>query len=127
MENPMSEPGGVGIAAFFKFYGLKVGIGMIGSALLYFVLPPVTKDGKFNQHEFVMRLICAGLFSCMFGDWAVQLLGEYWPRLHAEKHTSAVYLMVGAPGWWISRAIALWFQNRRDRDIGEVIKEVKDQ
>lgn len=123
----MNGPGEIGIAAFFKLYGVKVGISMIGAALLFFVLPPVSKDGKFDQKEFVLRLMCAGFFSTVFGDWAVQLLVEYWPRIHAENHKGAVYMMIGAPGWWISRAVALWFQNRRDKDLGEVMKEVKNQ
>ena len=124
----MTEPGSGAAAgvAFFKLYGIKVGLGMIGAALLYFVLPPVRPDGKFNQKEFVLRLAAAGLFSCLFGDWCVAILVEYFPRLHAQDHTSAVYLMVGAPGWWISRAIALWFQNRHGKDIAQLIDDAKD-
>jgi hypothetical protein len=125
MKEHMNGPGEAAGVAFFKAYGLKVGLGMIGAALLYLVLPPITKDGTFDRKEFVMRLACAGLFSTMFGDWAVDVLGN-WPALHAGGHRGAVYLLVGAPGWWISRAVALWFQGRRDKDIGEMVKDVKD-
>lgn len=121
----MNGPGEAAGIAFFKLYGLKVGLGMIGAALLYFVLPPVEKDGSFNRKEFVARLAVAGLFSSVFGDWAVHILMEFLPRLGANQHEGAVYLMVGAPGWWISRAIALWFQNRKGSDIGELVKEIK--
>ncbi len=110
---------------FFKIYGLKVGLGMIGAALLYLMLPPVTGDGKFDRKEFVARLAVAGLFSTLFGDWAVDVLGN-WPWLHAGNHKAAVYLIVGAPGWWISRAVALWFHNRRAVDVGQMVKDVKD-
>ncbi|WP_211440910.1 hypothetical protein [Collimonas humicola] len=123
MSEPTSSFAGI---AFFKFYGLKVGFGMIGAALLYFVLPPVKKDGTFDRREFVARLAVAGLFSTVFGDWAVAILMEYFPRLHADGHAGAVFLLVGAPGWWISRAVALWFQNRRDKDIAAMINDAKD-
>jgi hypothetical protein len=112
--------------AFFKVYGVKVGLGMIGAALLYFVLPPVDKNGNFDRKEFVLRLATAGIFSSLFGDWAVAVLMEYLPRLHTDAHAGAVYLLVGAPGWWISRAVALWFQNRRGKDIAEMVHDAKD-
>jgi len=124
----MSGPTEAAGVAFFKLYGLKAGMGMIGAALLYFVLPPVRKDGTFDRKEFVIRLAVAGFFSTMFGDYAIALLdaSTYTKFLQAGKHTGIFYLIVGAPGWWISRAIALWFQRHQDKDIGEVVREVKD-
>lgn len=98
---------------------------MIGGALLYLVLPPVKPDGSFGRREFVLRLASAGVFSSVFGDWAVAMLAQYLPNLQASQHAGAVYLMVGAPGWWVSRAVALWFQRRGDKDIGPLVKEAK--
>lgn len=116
---------GSAVFGFFKLYGVKVGLGMIGAALLYLVLPPVTNDGKFDQREFVARLAVAGFFSVMFGDWAIAILGN-WQFLHAADNKAPIYLLVGAPGWWLSRAVALWFHKRRDKDIGEAAKDVKE-
>jgi hypothetical protein len=121
----MNGPGEAGFA-FFKLYGLKVGLGMIGAALLYVVLPPVKKDGTFDRHEFVLRLACAGVFSTVFGDLAVDTLMHYLPGIPFASHKGAIYLLIGAPGWWISRAAALWFQKRQDKDIGEIVREAKD-
>lgn len=115
-----------GGVALLKLYGLKATLGMGGAALLYIALPPRGQDGSFDEREFVARLACAGVFSVMFGDWTLQLLVTYLPSLHAEGHAKAVDLMTGAPGWWISRAIALWFQKRSDKDIAELGKEAKE-
>lgn len=112
--------------AFFKLYGLKATLGMLGAVALYIVMPPKRPDGSYNEREFVSRLAIAGLFSCMFGDWVLQLLITYAPMLHADSHAKAVDLMTGAPGWWISRAIALWFYRRQDKDLAEVIKDVRE-
>lgn len=126
MENykmAMESAGGV---ALLKLYGLKATLGMLGAAMLYMVLPPVKKDGSFDKHEFVARLAVAGVFSVVFGDMAADALDHFLPWLQPHNHKSAVDLMMGAPGWWISRAIALWFQNRRGKDIGELINDAKE-
>lgn len=115
-----------GGVALLKLYGIKAALGMLGAAMLYIVLPPVKQDGSFDKREFVARLTCAGIFSCLFGDWAIQLLDAHLPVLRAIEHNGPVYLIVGAPGWWISRAVALWFQRRREKDIGELVKDVRE-
>jgi len=112
------------IAAIIK-YGFAAVLGMIGAALLYMVLPPLTPDGKFDRREFALRLFAAGVVSTLFGDWVISLLMDYTPRLQAQNHAGAAYMMVGAPGWWISRAIALWLQNRRGKDIQQIVHDVR--
>jgi hypothetical protein len=127
MERQMNGPTEAAGFAFFKLYGLKVGLGMIGAALLFFVLPPIRKDGSFDQKEFVARLAVAGVFSVVFGDWAIAVVMAKWPWLMVSEHSAPMYLLVGAPGWWISRAVALWFQKRRDKDIAEIVQDVKER
>jgi hypothetical protein len=137
--NSMTDPSSGGAAYYLaaktlggkayllaKTVGGKALMGMIGAALLYAVMPPLNKDGTFNRTEFALRLACAGTFSVVFGDWAVQLFAEFAPRLHAENHTGAVWLLTGAPGWWVSRAAALWMYRRRDKDAGQIIDEIKN-
>lgn len=103
----------------------KVGAGMIGAVILYMVLPPVNEDGTFNRREFISRLAVAGVISAFFGDWSVDLLVENWPALHAEKHRAGVYLLTGAPAWWVSRAAALWLRRRQNKDLGQVADEFR--
>lgn len=125
MDPTTTSAAGIDIATAVKAYLLKPIIGMIGAALLYTALPPVKADGSFDRTEFVIRLAAAGIFSHIFGDWAVDILSDLtW--LHAADHKAAVYLVVGAPGWWVTRAVALWLRRRENKDIGEVIKEVKE-
>jgi hypothetical protein len=126
MRSEMTDPSSGG-AAFLaaKAIGGKALMGMLGAALLYAVMPPVNKDGTFNRAEFVIRLACAGTFSIVFGDWAVTMLMEFLPRLHADKHVGAVWLLAGAPGWWFSRAAALAMYRHRDKDLLQVWNKFK--
>lgn len=113
---------GAGIA-LLKAYGFKVAVGMVGAALMYFVLPPKDANGEFDQREFVLRLACAGVFSSFFGDLVIEMLEHGAPWIKWAKHTGAVYLMTGAPAWWFSRAIALMAHNRRNKDMIQLITE----
>ena len=66
-----------------KLYGFKAALGMVGAAMLYIVLPPLNADGTFNKGEFVARLACAGVFSCLLGGTAYQLLCAQLPGIGA--------------------------------------------
>lgn len=124
MNDGLSGAAGV---ALFKLYGAKAVFGMVGAALLYVVLPPIDKNGHFDKREFVLRLAIAGVFSVMFGDMAADAINNSWlgPWINPYKHKSAIDLMVGAPGWWVSRAVALAFRKRENTDLIDIIKEVK--
>jgi hypothetical protein len=123
MNGPTEAAGFV----FFKTYGFKVGMGMLGTAFLFCVLPPVDKDGRFNRKEFAARLAAAGVASAVFGDWIIAMLMAKWPWLQLHDHAAPIYLIVGAPAWWIGRAVALWLRRREGKDIGEIVSEVKEQ
>lgn len=123
MNEPISSAAGY---ALVKLYGIKAIVGMLGTSLLYLALPPMNSDGSLNKHEFLFRLFCAGVFSAVFGDAAVDLLCRQFPALGIEHSRAAVYLLVGAPAWMITRAVALWVQARKGKDIAEIAKEVKD-
>lgn len=113
-------------AALVKMYGFKAAIGMVGAAMLYIVLPPLNADGTFNKREFVARLACAGVFSCLLGSTVYQMLCSQLPTIGAMVNASAIDLVVGAPAWWVSRAVALWFQRRADKDIAELARDAKE-
>lgn len=123
----MSDPSSGGAAYYLaaKTVGGKALMGMIGAAMLYAVMPPLNPDGTFNRREFIVRLACAGVFSAVGGEWAVDMLMQYAPTLLADKHPAAVYLLTGAPGWWISRAVALAMHRRRNKDAIEIVDELR--
>lgn len=103
----------------------KAGAGMIGAVILYAVMPPLNKDGSWNRREFIARLAVAGLFSTFFGDWAVDIVQHFAEWLQPGRHRAAIYLLVGAPGWWVSRWVALFLRRRQNKDIVEIATEVK--
>ncbi len=107
---------------FLADQGSSAAFGMIGAAILYLVMPPVDNQGMFNRKEFVLRLIVAGLFSIFFGDMLASAVNHFAPWLDVMDNKSAIDLVAGAPGWWVSRAAALWFHRRHDKDIAEIIK-----
>jgi len=122
----MATESASGIAALLKIYGIKAVLGMLGAALLYIVLPPRNADGSFNEKEFVVRLACAGTFSIMFGDLGYSLLLQYQAAIANALGPKTVDVMVGAPAWWITRAVALWMQRRQGKDIAEIARDVKE-
>lgn len=121
-----TSTGVAGVATLIKTLGLSATLGMIGAALLYIVLPPVNHDGTFNKREFAARLAVAGVFSAVFGDMGVDVLSHVTPFLNPEKHHAAVEMLVGAPGWWVSRAVALWLQKQQNKDIAQIVKETRE-
>ena len=66
------------------------------------------------------------LMRCLLGGTVYQLLCAQLPTIGAMVNASAIDLIVGAPGWWVSRAVALWFQRRSDKDITELVKDAKE-
>jgi hypothetical protein len=105
--------------------GAKVGLGMAGAAILYLVMPPERLDGTFSKREFAARLAVAGFFSVLLGDWTVAVVDGLVPALKAAAHPAPFWLASGAPGWWVSRAVALWFYKRSDKDLGEMVQDAK--
>lgn len=127
MADPTSSSSAMADAAMAigQTVAVKAGAGMLGAVLLYAVMPPVNKDGTFNRREFVARLLSAAVFSVFFGDWSVDIVNHFAEWLHVDKHRAAVYLLTGAPGWWVSRWAALWLRRRQNKDLGQVAGELK--
>lgn len=123
-----------------KAWLIKALLGMLGAALLYLVLPPgdpLPKQALPKQRaaymarrkriarEIVLRIGMAGIFSLLLGDWTVAVLDHSLPWLMAGSNPHPFWLACGAPGWWISRWIALWLHRREAEDIAEVISDLK--
>jgi len=117
------EAGGI---ALLKMYGFKAICGAVGVSMLYLALPPLNKDGSFNRKEFMFRMAAAIVFSTWLGDWFVSVVDGVLPMVKAHEFPGVFYAAIGAPAWFITRGIAVWMHNREGKDIGEVIKDVKD-
>lgn len=126
--------GAVGLTV--KAMGVKGGLGALGAVLLYLALPPgrPVKDGaeldpvkhtKEAAREFVLRFAFAIVCSILLGDWLVDVIQGIAPWLLAAKHPHPFYVAAGAPGWWVTRAVALWFYKRQDKDIAELAHDAK--
>jgi len=106
--------------------------------LLYAVLPPgrpvkkgATVDAAHYRSEatkeFIARLAVAVVFSVLFGDYVVDLMTEHFPGALAAKHPHVWYVVSGAPGWWVTRWVALWLYKHRNKDAGQIADEIKDR
>ena len=120
----LETSGAFGVAAA-KMIGLKALLSMIGAAILYMVMPPERLDGSFSRSEFAARLGVAVFFSILLGDWVVSVVEGLAPWLKAAQHPEPFWVASGAPGWWVSRAAALWLYNRRSKDIGELVNDAR--
>ena len=125
-DNVAIETSSIIGAASVKALGVKASLGMAGAAVLYLLMPPERPDGTFNRHEFAGRLAVAGLCSMLLGDWAVDVISGLAPWLMAAKHPAPFWLAAGAPGWWVSRAAALWLYNRKGKDLGQIVHDAKE-
>ncbi len=121
----MPDPHTTAALAAAKTITAQAALGMAGAAILYLVMPPERPDGTFSRREFAARLAVAGFFSNVFGGWLVAVVDGIVPLAQASAHPAPFYMLVGAPGWWISRAAALWIYNRRSKDLAALINEVR--
>lgn len=111
--------------------GSKAFLGILGVALMYLALPPGrAKDVPTTRREIALevcvRMLCAGIFSILLGDFVVDLVNNIAPILSATKHPHPFYMAAGAPGWWVSRWFALQFYAWKDKTVGEVIDNVRN-
>lgn len=124
----MSEPisGAAAGVAGWKFIGGLAGVGGIGAGLATYVVMTMTKP-KTDQEWHVALIttivgsICGGsaLASYMgWGHWAdtgIGLMG-----------LMGVCFACGLPSWLIVRALFAYIDKRRDADITEIIRDVKE-
>lgn len=120
-----SAAGGA-ISTFAQLIGIKAALGMAGAVLLFLGAPPERpRDGSHSKVEFITRLAVAGFCSALLGDWFVDLVNGLAPWLMAAKHPAPFWLAAGAPGWWVSRWVALQLYKWKDKTAFEVIGEVR--
>lgn len=121
--------------ALIKFFGLPVLAGAAATSLGFMFMWPKTKKEAFT------RFFVSTLFSILFGPALVVAVRSWWPTLFdSAKDVAALYgsdpalgflfiaapLMVaaGLPAWWVLGATVRWLDKRKDKDIGELARDV---
>lgn len=120
--------------ALIKIFGVPVLAGAAATALAFLFLWPAT------MREAFVRFTCSILSSGIVGPFAVIAVHSWWPGLFdSAKMVCAMYgadpalgvlmvatpLMVacGLPAWWIIGGLVLWFDKRKNKDIGEMVQD----
>lgn len=134
MSEPASSAAG-GFAAW-KLAGAILGIGVVASALGFLVLLPKTAK------EAALRALATMAGSALLGPFLVAALYSKWPEVFASGVTMAdkmglepwfgffiigapLLAMGGLPFWWILGAMVLWFENRKAKDLGQLIADAR--
>lgn len=135
----MSEPvttSAVSGVALFKFFGGSVLASTLALAIGFMFLWPKTIKEAF------VRITCTVLASTFFGPLMVMALHSWWPSLFDSAKTVAalsgadpfvgllfiaapVMVLAGLPAWWVLGALVRWLDRRRNKDLGEMIGDVR--
>jgi hypothetical protein len=134
----MAEPtsSAVGGVVIWKAIGGLLGIGIIASGLGFMVLLPKTPK------EAALRAIATMAGSALLGPLFVAAAYSKYPGIFTSgielaKHfgmepwlgmfmvAAPLLAMAGLPFWWILGACVLWFDKRKDKDMGEMISDAR--
>lgn len=127
-----AETGAAG-TALVKWLGATVILGSLAAVMGFLVLPP--RDWS----EALKRLFITICFSAMLGPLTFYLFLSYFPDvLPAAQKISALspghvrdvmktpfYVIGGWPGWWVTGWAFRWMEKRKNKDLAEVAKEIK--
>ena len=126
--NQMSEPittGAAGAIGWAKIGGLA-GVSGIGAGLAAYVVMTMTKP-KTDQ-EWHVALITTIIGSICGGSALASYMGwQQW----AENFIGLMGLMgvcfaCGLPAWLLTRALFRYMEKRKDADITDIVKDVKE-
>lgn len=135
----MSEPvttGAVSGVALAKFFSGSVLASALAVAIGFMFMWPKTLKEAF------IRIVCTVLASTFFGPLMVMALHAWWPTLFESAKTVAqqagapamfgllflaapIMVLAGLPAWWVMGAVVRWLDNRRTKDIGELVGDVR--
>jgi hypothetical protein len=132
-ENMSIETTAAG-GVLIKIFGVPLLVASAGTALGFLLMWPKT------IREAFVRFTCAIIFSFTVGPMLALAAWASWPELFetAKRAVSEQgadpligVLIVGAPfllfaalgSWWITGGFVLWFQRRKGKDIGELVKD----
>lgn len=123
----MSEPISTGAAGVvgWKILGGLAGTG-IGAGLAAYIVMSMTKP-KTNQ-EWHVAMICTLAGSIGGGAALISWLGlQRWANdVFGLVGMFGIAFACGLPAWLIIRALFLYIDKKRDADITEIVKDVKE-
>ncbi len=121
MKNMSVESAGAG--AFFAKYGLVVGAGMAGAAIMAILDPPKTRKELFLQG------MCAGVGSIVFGpaalSWVSGFLGQALIVNNFQDWALPVYFIVGAMSWGVFGMLVklrVWISEKGAEKIADTVE-----
>ena len=124
---------GAGIA-LVKYVGVQAIVSLSAVVLGFLVLRPK------SAAEALVRIICTVIASFMFGPLLVSVVHSFWPSLFTSalevsrldgSNTGILYItaplqiIAGLPAWWIVGAYVRWFDKRKDKDLGDLISDMR--
>jgi hypothetical protein len=132
-EPTSSAAGGWAIG---KAIGGLLAIGVVASALGFLVLLPKTPK------EAAVRVLATMIGSALLGPLFVAAAYSRYPEVFSAGATIAqtmgleswlgmfmvaapLLAMAGLPAWWVLGAVVLWFDNRKAKDIGQMIADAR--
>ncbi len=135
MAEPASSTGTAAVI-FLKYMGLPIAAGSLGTALGFIALWPRTRNEAFA------RFFAALISSFTFGPLLAFAVYSYAPGLFASGAavaalaklppevgilaTAAPFLVLAAlPAWWVLGWIVLFLDRRRNKDLGDVVRDFK--
>jgi hypothetical protein len=133
----MAEPTtstAAGAAAGWKLIGGLAGAGAIGAALAAVVVMCMTLPK--NAREWAVALVST-VMSSVCGGAVVILRFDLLSYVKADASKEQVFVTLimilglvfacGLPGWLIVRAAFRWMDLRKDKDLGELLDEMKQK
>ena len=124
----MSEPisGTAAGVAGWKILGGLAGMGAIGLGLAAFVVMAMTKPT--SEQEWRVALACT--FAGSIGGGAVlikYLAVEHWSHdVLGLTAQGALMFTCGLPAWALIRALFKYLEKRKDADLAELVRDVKE-
>jgi hypothetical protein len=137
-ESAVSEPASTAAAgvAATKFLAPLAGAS-VALALGFLFLPPKSRAEMFKR--MLVTLLCSFLVGPLFVAWAHSV----WPAVFERAPIAAalyglppvygivvlaapLFVLPGLLGWWVLGWLFHWIDRRREKDIGEVARDIGD-
>lgn len=120
MPEPTSSSSAAGYALWKVAVALGIPAGLVTILVMLWVQPK-------SPREWSMALICTVCSSLYGGAYVVQHYGlQDWVNSQSGVLAlGGVIFACGLPGWVIIRAGFAWFDNRKSKDLGELVTDLK--
>ena len=127
MAEPTSSTAAAGAAAGWKLIGGAAGAYGIGAALATIVVMCMTPPR--SKREWAVGLISTVVLSIGGGAAVIERFGlQGWmTTLNGLMAVLGLVFACGLPAWAVVRWTFSWMERRRDKDLGEVMGELKSR